>query len=318
MKFFAFITLISAFLLFFSKAYVPSTPSQKLELPSFEKIQERDFKSTFKNSQCANISWAMMTGEKFGISPSVKKDFKQLELSFFFSPSGMHLTAFLLILFFILKKIKNKKLSKSLRIITLCLTFMLPYLAIKRIVIFRLLIMLQRIFKKEYPVEIIFLLTFGISLLLGHFQVSPFSFILSFLYMGTFISLRDYSRFFMILGLFSSHLLIAFFSGSEVSFISLLINLPIIAIFTLILPCLFLYLFTFKFWCFNWIENLIEIFTVVIHWSAKIVQGTFLSSSFFLLIAIWIILLKKKKRYLLVALLLHGNIANSPAIFHSL
>lgn len=317
MRFFAFITLISAILLFLSKPFDHRIKPLKKEIPALLKSQQKNFKASFTGPQNANIAWAMLTGEKFGISPKITQDFKDLELNFFFSPSGIHLAALLTLIVFFIKKLIPNKLLKILQWGLLTWALFLPFLAIKRIIFLRLMIMSQGLFKRKFPIEILFLCTFAIAFLLGHFRESPLGYILSFLYIGTFISLKDKSRIILILGLFSSHLLVSFFSGNEVSFLSLIFDLPIITLFSFLLPFVFLYLFTFKIICFNWLEGAIRLFVLTVHWGAKLTHGTFMSSTLFLMIAIWIILLRKKKRYLLIALLLHGNVATPPCFFYS-
>lgn len=319
MKFFLFISIFSALMLFGSKPFNQKEKAPKRVLPEFITDMHRDFKDQFQYPQNANILWAFMTGEKRGISPKILKSFNKLEIGFFFSPSGIHLSGFLAMIFYLLKKIKNKnkKITRITKWIFLIAAFSLPYLAIKRIVILRILYLSQMFLKKRISIEILFLLTFLISFGLGHFSESPLGFILSFLYMGTFIALRDQSRSTIILGLFSSHLLIAFFSGSEVSLVSLLLNLPLIAIFAFLLPAFYFYFLTFQWIDFNWIELIVRIFILSVHWTAKLTNGTLVSSTVFLIMAAWIILLKKQKRYLVLFLLLHGNVAISPAFFYS-
>ncbi|MBC7538810.1 MAG: hypothetical protein H7281_08315 [Bacteriovorax sp.] len=317
MRFFAFITLMSGFLLFFSKPFDQGNKPIKKTIPVFIKAQQEAFKVSFKHPQNANIAWAMMTGEKFGISPKAKQDFTDLELNFLFSPSGLHLAALLTLLFFLIKKYKRNKLFKMAQWGLLIWALFLPYLAIKRIIFLRLLKMSQSIFKRKFPIEILFLITFGISFMLGHFKESPLSFILSFLYVGTFISLSDKPKIILILGLFSTHLLIAFFNGNEVSLFSIILDLPIISLFVFFLPFVFLYFFTFKLISYNWIEGTVRLFVLIVHWGAKLIHGSFMSSTLFLFLAVWIILLKKKKRYLVLVLILHGNVANSPAFFYA-
>lgn len=315
MRFFLFISLFSALMLFGSKPFNQKAKAPKRVLPEFITERHRDLKNQFHSPQNANILWAFLTGEKKGISPKILKSFNELEMGFLFSPSGIHLTGFLAIIFYLFKKTKNKKLIRISKWIFLIAAFFLPYLAIKRIAILRILYLSQTFLKKRIPIEILFLLTFFISFFLGHFAASALGFILSFLYMGTFITLRDQSRATIILGLFSSHLLIAFFSGSELSLISLLLNLPLIALFSFLLPIFYFYFLTFQWLDFNWIELIVRAFILTVHWMAKITHGTFVSSTLFLIMAVWIILLKKQKRYLVLFLLLHGNTAISPAHF---
>jgi hypothetical protein len=318
MRFFAFITLISAILLFISKPFEVKVNSVKVEIPILIKARQRAFKESFDRPQNANIAWAMLTGEKFGISPKVKADFRDLELGFLFSPSGLHLAAFLIPYYFLIKRIRNKKTARILRLITFSwILFFVPFLAMKRIAFLRLLLILQSLFKRRFPIEILFLITFLFSFLANHFQASPLGFILSFLFIGTFISFKDKPRAHLFLGLFSSHLLLAFFSGNDFSFLSIIVNFPIIALFSCFIPLIILYLCTFSWIDFNWIEGMVRLFILIVHWGAKIIQGSFMSSTIFLLVAVWIILLKKDKRYLVIVLLLHGNIVNSPSFFYS-
>ncbi len=316
MKFFLFITLISACLLFWAKPFTQKS-ALKRELPAAILAQKASFKDSFEKPENANVLWAFMTGEKKGITPKTQRDFNALEIGFFFSPSGLHLSGLLFLLFLLSKKIFSKKVHFLWQILFLSLCFFLPYLAIKRIAGLRLLILSQRFFKRKVPIEIIFAVIFLISFLLGHFRESPLGFILSFLYMGTFIALRDYSKITIIIGLFSSHLIICFFSGAEISFLSLILNLPLIALFSFLIPMSYLYFFSFHWIHFNWIEFIVRTFIMLVHWSARLTLGTFVSSTFFLILAVWIILLKKQKRFLLLLLLLHGNNVHSPTFSYS-
>jgi hypothetical protein len=56
-----------------------------------------------------------------------------------------------------------------------------------------------------------------------------------------------------------------------------------------------------------------------VNFSAKLVTGTFLTSSFMLLCVLWILLLNKKLKWILICLLLHAELAQAPSItFQSL
>lgn len=317
MKLFAFITTFSIFLLFWSRPFGQQGRVPKKSVPEFIKAQHRDFKNSFKHPQNANVLWAFLTGEKKGLSPKAQQNFNNLELNFLFSPSGIHLAALSSLIFYLIKKIKHKRVIRIFQWLFLMSAFFLPYLAIKRIVCLRVLILSQLFFKKRIPIEILFGITFLISFFLGHFQDSPLGFILSFLYMGTFIALRDHSKITVLLGLFSSHLVICFFSGNEISLLALILNLPLITLFSFLLPFFYLYFLTFQWIHYNWIEFVVRAFILIVHWAAKPTQGTFVSATLFLILAVWIILLKKQKRYLLILLLLHTNVANSPAFFYA-
>ncbi len=308
------ITLLSAFLLIWSQPFLVAGQSHHPSLPVILKNKGQSFKKTFKNPQNANVLWAFLTGDKSGISSKIKKDFNNLQVSFLFSPSGMHTAALLSLILFLPRKLKKKKTIYILQWPLLIMALFLPYLAIVRISLLRILILVQRFFKKRIKIEILFFLTFFISFLLGHFRESPLGFTLSFLFMGTFIALRDYSKLITIIGLFSNQLVVCFFSGEETSFLSLFLNLPLIGLFSFLLPFFYLYLILFQWIPYNWIEFFVSFFILIVKWMAKLIQGTFTSSSFFLILAVWMILFKKRKIYFIILLLLHGNAVNAPCI----
>lgn len=317
MRFFTFITLTGALLLFISNPFAQKLRVPRKNLPAFILDQQNSFKESFTHPRNANLAWAMMTGEKIGLSPKDILDFTALELNFLFSPSGLHLTAFMTLIFFIFNQFKWKKFTKILQWLFLAGGLFFPILAIKRLIILRLLILGQRFFKIKCPIEVLFLITFVIAYLLGHYTDSPLGFILSYLFIGTFISLAKQPRIVLVLGLFSTHLLIAFFSGNQISFFSILFSIPLIALFSFVLPFFYLYFLTFKWMTFNWIEWAVRAFVLIVHWMAKIVQGSHMSSTFFLIMALWIVLLRKEKKYLLIVLLLHGNAVLAPTLFYS-
>lgn len=316
MRFLILITTISAFLLLWNRSHGLSLTAKKAkEAPSFMKGLHMDFKETFKRPEDANVLWGLMTGEKKGITSKTTDDFKSLQLGFLFSPSGIHLSSLILALFFLIKKILSKRHFKFLYFSALTFAFFLPYLAIKRIVCFRLLLMLRSKFKLKASIEVIFLLTFVVSFLLGHFKESPLGFIYSFLFMGTFISLRDYSRIKVLIGLLAAHLLIDLFNGETVSPLSLIINIPFLGFFSFLMPLSYLYLGSFKWISFNWIEPLTRFFIVGVHFCAKLLQGSSWDPSLTLILFLWLILFGGKKRFLTIVLILHTTMANSPAIF---
>lgn len=314
MKFFSLITIISAFLLFSQSQLKTKSPIPKQPLPKILLNQKSSFKDSFKKPQNANMAWALTTGERSGISPKVLLAMKELEIGFLMSPSGIHLSAISLLLLFIFKRFLPKKAFKITRAIFLSFAFFLPFLAIKRLVIMRLIYILP--FKKLSIISI-FISTFFISFVLGHYTQSPMSFTLSFLFIGTFISLRDHSKIVNLLGLSSSHLLIAFFNGNDFSPIALLICLPLISISIPLITSIYLYLLTYKFITLNWIELPTRWFILIIKYLSTWAHCSSLSPSIFLIIAIWLLLLRKNKFLILLMLLLHGNAANSPSVFYS-
>lgn len=319
MKFFLTIFLLSAVMLSlgmpFSEKYRRPKPSKSKVLAYLP--ARRVLLDSFEVARNGHALRAFLTGEKEALSPKLKSQFEQLELGFLFSPSGLHLSGFLLIWLFLVKRYFPKKVVVWMKFAITIAFYFFPSFAIKRIVILRVLYFLKGRLKKKWKIETLFLLTFLISWLCGHYSASPAGFIMSFLFMGTFISLRDQTRLTLILGLFTSHLLISAFNGNDVSLPALLLNIPLLSFFTALMALSGLYLLTFQLIEFNWLEPLIACFLWLIKKCAKLVIGTHINASIFLLLGMWIYFFKKDKKLLVVCFLLHANLANSPSFFVS-
>jgi hypothetical protein len=321
MKFFLFISLSTAILLGISvqlgmqKATNPSWPG-----PQFIHTYQTKIKEQFIKPENANILFGFVTGNKNGISPYTKNAFKKVNLSFLFSPSGIHIAGILIILNFLLKGIKIKWVKHFSKIIAFSIVFFLPgYNSIKRLMILRIIFQFKFLSKLKISPEKIFILTFICSFLLGHFISSPLSFIYSFAFLGTFFSLRNNSLVILILGLFSTQLILALFMGDKVSLISIPLGLLGSLIFSFMFPILLIFLLTY--WCIhiNWVEPIIRTYVLGVQMSAKYLNGSFTSSSIFLILAIWVLMYPRsfKRKYLLfcVLLFLHTNTAMTPSIF---
>jgi len=319
MKFFLTIYLLSALLLTLKNPFSGQRPSARPEKSSIGHLlpPKSALLESFENPRHGHLLWAFLTGEKEGLSPKLKKQFDLLELGFLFSPSGIHLSGFFLLLFFLQKKLLGKKVAARVKFFITLACFFLPSYSIKRIVILRLMIFLKNRLKKKWKIEILFFATFAVSFLLGHYFSSPAGFIMSFLFMGTFISLSPFSRWQMLLGLFASHLLLAFFNGHTVSPVALILDLPLLFFFSAIMSVSGIYLLTFHWIKLNWLEKPISLFLFLIKKSAALTIGTQLNASFFLILALWITFFRKDKKILLVCFFLHTNLANSPSSFVS-
>jgi hypothetical protein len=321
MKFFLFISLLGATVLGFTiQMGLHETRLPDLRVPDFLSKYQQEIKNSFKGPENANVLFSFITGYKNGISPYTRKAFKKTNLSFLLSPSGIHLSAVLLIVGFFLKKIKKKwirHVSQSLFLVSFL--FLPHFFSLKRLVILRLILKVNFFAKLKFPFEKVYLLTFAISFLIGHFHASPLSFIYSFMFLGTFFSLRDYPKMILILGLFSSQLIIALFMGEHVSLIAIAVGLIGSALFGLLFP--FVLLFFVSFWIFkiNWIEPLISLFLGFVKSSSVLLQGSFTSSSLFLILAVGILLhvsySRKKMAAFGLLLILHTNTAMTPSIF---
>ena len=294
------------------------SPAPK-HIPEFLKNYHRTIKNHFEKRELANVLFGFLTGNKNGISPYTRKAFKKTNLSFLFSPSGIHLAGFLLFLNFFIKKINSKKLRHFTKGLVTSSAFLLGgFDSMKRLSMMRLFNQIKFLAKLKITSEKIFYFTFCISFLLGHFHKNPLSFIFSFAFIGTFLSLKDYSKLTLILGLYSTQLILALFMGDKVSLLAIPIGLFGSFVFSFLFPVILLFLGTFWIIEINWIEPLLKIFVASIQMSAKLLNGSFSSSSIFLILAIWIILIRPKAMgYASIAILIfcHTNTAMTPVIF---
>lgn len=322
MKFFVFISLFSALLLGFTvqSGLIKNVPPPK-NTPEFLKDYKQEIKDSFKRPENANILFSFLTGDKTGISPHTRKSLKKTNLSYLLSPSGIHLSGLLLLITYLLKKVKIKWIRKSIHLTVLSTFFLFPQFdSIRRLSLLRLLFQLKFISKIKVSTELIFILTFSIAFALGHYEKSPVGFIYSFIFLGTFFSLKNYSKFTIILGVFSTQLILGLFLGEKVSLISIPVGMLGSFLFTLIFPFLILFLATFWLIPINWGEPIIRTFIIFVRHFATLLNGSFTSSSLFLIAAVWLLMMGKKSSGKCVALLFlvffHTNTAMTPVIFH--
>lgn len=322
MKFFAFISLFSAFLLGFTvrSGLLKTIPESKV-VPDFLKSYKQEIKDSFNKPENANVLFSFITGDKNGISPNTKKSFKKTNLSYLLSPSGIHLSGLLLFITYFLKKIKIKWIKKLLHLSFLSSLFFAPsFDSIRRLSLLRLLFQFKFLTKMKLSMEHIFILTFSLAFLMGDYEDSPLGYIYSFIFLGTFFSLKNYSKLTLILGLFSTQLIIGLFLGEKVSLLSIPVGMLGSFIFSLIFPFLLFFLATFWFVPINWAEPIVRIFIVTVHYAAKFLNGSFTSSSLFLIAAVWILMMMKnssgKCAALLILIFCHTNTAMTPVIFH--
>ena len=291
-----------------------------VRVPAFISHYGQDVRSSFKRPEYGNLLMSFLLGVKQGISPQTRKAYEMNGLSFLLSPSGVHLTSFFLLLSFVLKRFVTSSKLKWIKISVLFLLLILPTAQnLKRLALLRILFHAKTLWGKKLSTSIILLTVFFISFCLGHYFESPYSFAISFLYIGTFFLFTDQSRFKFILALFANQILIGVFLGSKVSIFSVLTSLVGVFIFSFIQPLCLVYFFTFWFCKVNWIEPIINLFTLTLKFSMKMLTGTFTSTSFFLLLAIWALIHlnnhKQRSLIFMILLLFHTNTSMTPCLF---
>lgn len=323
MKFFLLVSLLTALLLGITiQLGLQKMPMATRTTPPFLAKYKSQIKEHFKRQENANILFSFITGNKNGISPYTKKAFKKVNLSFLLSPSGIHFSALFVFVAFFLKKIKIKWVRYLTKIFFVASVFFFPnFESLKRLGVLRLLFQLKFLSKMKISLEVMFFLTFIISFILGQYKASPLGFIFSFAFLGTFFSLRNNSKLILILGLFSTQLILALFIGDKVSLLSIPCGLFGSFLFSFLFPVFVLFLLTFWFIPINWVEPILRLYVTSIQLTAKFLNGSFTSSSIFLILAIWVLMFHKAstRKYVAFCLLLflHTNTAMNPVIYSS-
>ena len=320
MKFFIYLSLFSAFLLGMTiQLGLNDKKPAPHHTPEFLQSYKRKIKNSFERPENANILFSFITGDKSGISPYTKKAFKKVNLSFLLSPSGIHFSCVLFFLTWLLKKITNSKLKIFSKIGILSSSLFFPSDSIKRLSILRLLFQFKFFSKLKISIEQIFIITFILAFLAGDYFKSPIGYIYSLLFLGTFFSLKDYSKITLIIGLFSTQLILGLFLGEKVSLLSIPLGMMGAFLFTILFPVLLIFLATFWLIPFNWGEPIIRSYILLIQYTAKILNGSFTSSSIFLIAGVWVLMLEKHSRrkcvLLFVLFFLHTNTAMTPVQF---
>lgn len=323
MKFFLFISLLTAILLGVTiELGLQKVPVATRPIPAFLIKYKSQIKEHFQKPENANILFSFVTGNKNGISPYTKKAFKKVNLSFLLSPSGIHFSALFVFVAFFLKRIKIKWVRSLAKVSFISSVFLFPHFeSLKRLGVLRLLFQFKFLSKIKISLETIFFLTFILSFIFGQYKASPIGFIFSFAFLGTFFSLRNSSKIILILGLFSTQLILGLFMGDKVSLLSIPCGLFGSFLFSFLFPIFVLFLLTFWLIPINWVEPILRLYITGIQMTAKFLNGSFTSSSIFLIFAVWILMFHRTstRKYVAFCLLLflHTNTAMNPVIYYS-
>lgn len=188
-----------------------------------------DFNSPSYSDDTIALLTATITGDKKKLNKTTKNNFKKYGLLHLLTPSGLHLSS----LFFI-KFLRPSALFIFLSFVFIVLSRYESYHSMERVLMFKLLYILAK--KYQFlTLNIIFILTISISMVLGHFQTNPFSFIYSFIFWATVLIFKD-SKLKLILFLnISLHISSAFYNEpTQIS--SIFINFFFTSIYTMYFP----------------------------------------------------------------------------------
>lgn len=171
---------------------------------------------------------SMLTGRSAPVSRWMKDQYRALALSHLFTPSGFHLSAVIMPVGWLLKT-QTMKLG-FFGLLALLLYFIPGMAALKRM-------LWVKASQNMLGLKIGFVIAMLMDVLFGSFQTAALSFTYSFLFLGIIYSgLKGAS---LIIWLFLAQLIIAFFQGSFVSPLLLLLSPLLNFSFALAMPLLF-------------------------------------------------------------------------------
>ena len=182
-----------------------------------------------------NLYKSILTGNKRLLRKDVLKKFKRFGLLHLLTPSGLHLSSLLGLVFFLGLRIRLIILTVSL----VAIIQFKAYLSLERVLLFQIIATGIKFFKLRLSLFFIFLLTFMGSVIIGNFTKSPLSFFYSFLFWGTIILYGKNKRM-LPLYLFLSLLFSNILMSQSTSLLSLFLNPIMTALMTLIFPILFI------------------------------------------------------------------------------
>lgn len=317
MKNFFYICLTTAILMFYTVSMgLHKTLPPKTYLPRIIQHFQIKVKDEFKRPENANLLFALFTGKKEGISARTIDELKKLNLIFLLTPSGYLLGILFLCIssFFKRLKIKNKKVLTLLSFLAL----LLPWQSLVRSALRKITYFIKFKFKIKLREMHLFLIVFIISFLFGHYFKSPLSFVMSFAYIGTFSTLKNQSKFKLILGIFLISLIMNLFLAKKISLIAIALGLLISYFFRYVVFLILFYLFSFLLYPSNWIEPIIRSFILMNRFLTTELRGTFISSSIFIIFALLIFFYKSQGKlklfYIALFLFLHTETARGPVI----
>lgn len=186
--------------------------------------------SKFYSKETQQLIKSAITGNKKQLSRKLKNIFSDYGLLHLLTPSGLHLSSLLII-----------RTSSTFFILLYILIFWYlaqhaTYNSMERVLIFKIITLVSKRYLKM-SLEIIFIITFWISLLIGHYQNSALSFLFSLYFWGTILIFR-HSKISTIIYLNIGLYLVASLTDSYVMPSSLIINPILTFIFSSYFPIL--------------------------------------------------------------------------------
>jgi len=229
---------------------------------------------SYDKPEIADLHLSYTTGFRKWLNKSTKKNHKILNLMHLFTPSGIHLAGFYLILSPLLYFLKGRK--KLIVQLLLCVfTFFLPgFFSIKRISMIKALFSLKNYHHWNISLTQIFFISFVIDFIGGSFDTSPLSWTFSFLFLGIFVCLSTSAPIATPLALMGGQIIICFFNGSTFYPVGALLGMALTFIFSIIFPIIFINLWLFILWEKSFSYSILSLYSQLIDYAAQVTIQT--------------------------------------------
>ncbi len=281
-------------LIFIFSSFLLCLPTEKSPFKKRTSFQKEELKNWKRNER--SILIATQTGNKKEVSRNLKESYRVFGLLHLMTPSGIHLSSILILIFLFVRGKYRLVIYVPLLIISF---YIVGFYSLKRIIYFHLFKILTKKTKAS------FILTFLFDLIFGGYTLSPMSFSFSFLCWGTIIFSETKTK--LLCNLFTTQLLISFFLEQELNFLGLFVNPMLTGIFSSVFPLLSL-----NFWVFNftWIYDLSNHFIYFFNETIIFTSETFSFLNFYSSFSVIVLFLLanfgfSKKRFIGVLIFLH-------------
>lgn len=193
------------------------------------------------------LSMAFLTGNRRPIQKSLLAPYKRLNMYHLFTPSGLHLGSFFMMILFLLRSFNKKfQLIVHTSIVAILSYYVFAaagYYSLKRMLAFRIhtlwMSKIPSLQNKMGPFSI-FLITFLIDFFIGTYKDSPLSFCYSYIFLGCIMACLNRSGFVLLSTMVGGQIIAAFLNQQSVYLPSLLFNFLLSSMFTLLFPVLLL------------------------------------------------------------------------------
>jgi hypothetical protein len=207
---------------------------QPFNFRNYKRVSRSYHSVNIEEKKTRSLLNAYVFGNKKGLPREVKQLHKDLSLLHLFTPSGLHLTSFLIFFKFIFKRFKH---YKTFELLLLLLPFSLEsFFSLKRVALYRVLQTKLKFNIYKISTYQYFLLVFIFDFIIGNFSKSPLSYIYSFIFLGIIFSDDSPIRPSLIWSLFGGQLIIAYFQNTPILITGPFFGYFITSLFTLLFP----------------------------------------------------------------------------------